>query len=216
MMTTRKWMVSPCQTCMYVVSDETGEAVIIDCAAYHRNERKRLLDYIATENLHPVRLLLTHAHHDHLYGNDLVLDNYGLLPEVHISDKELMTVQLEERIKMLFKNYPYPIPMPQNYLTDADVICFGHHKLQVIHTPGHTPGSVFFYCEEEGVAFSGDTLFYRNIGRSDLYGGSKEALYASLKKITTLLPDDTVIYPGHTKKTTIGFEKVNNPYIIDL
>jgi glyoxylase-like metal-dependent hydrolase (beta-lactamase superfamily II) len=79
-------------------------------------------------------------------------------------------------------------------------------------TPGHTPGSVFFFCEEADIAFSGDTLFYKGIGRSDLPGGNKEELKASLKYIMELLPDTTVIYPGHGKKSTIGYERLNNPY----
>ena len=103
--------------------------------------------------------------------------------------------------------------MPEHYLTDGETIRFGNHELRVIQTPGHTPGSVFFYCEEAGIAFSGDTLFYKSIGRSDLPGGNSEELNASLKFITELLPDETVIYPGHGKKTTIGYEKLNNPYL---
>lgn len=160
-------VVSPCQTCMYVVSDETGEAVIIDCAAYHRNDRKRLLEYIASEHLHPVRLLLTHAHHDHVYGNDLIFDNFGLLPEVHIADQQLMTIQLKERIKLFFMNYPYPIPMPEHYLTDGDVIHFGHHKLQLIHThTGTHTGLVFFLLRIGGHCFFGRHLVlsgYRSV-----------------------------------------------------
>jgi glyoxylase-like metal-dependent hydrolase (beta-lactamase superfamily II) len=104
--------------------------------------------------------------------------------------------------------------MPEHYLTDDELIRFGNHELRVIHTPGHTPGSVFFYCEEEGIAFSGDTLFYKGIGRSDLPGGNKEELKASLKFITEFLPNETVIYPGHGKKSTIGYEKANNPYLL--
>ena len=168
----KKWMMNPCEECTHILSDETGEAVIVDCGAYYPNERRHLLEYIEKERLRPVRLLLTHAHHDHVYGNDLIHEHFGLLSEVHEADKELMTVQL-----------------------------------RLIHTPGHTPGSVFFYCETEGIAFSGDTLFYKGIGRSDLPGGNKEELTASLKFITEFLPDETVIYPGHGKKSTIGYEK---------
>lgn len=104
--------------------------------------------------------------------------------------------------------------MPKHYLTDNEIICFGNHELKVIHAPGHTPGSVFFYCKEEGIAFSGDTLFYKGIGRSDLPGGNRDELTACLRFITELLPDETVIYPGHGKKSTIGYEKANNPYLL--
>ena len=210
----KKWMTNPCEECTHVLSDETGEAVIVDCGVYYPNERQHLLEYIEAEHLHPVRLLLTHAHHDHVYGNDLIHEHFGLLPEVHEADKQLMTEQLREHIDEIYKEYPYSLPMPEHYLTDDETIRFGNHKLQVIHTPGHTPGSVFFYCEEAGFAFSGDTLFYKSIGRSDLLGGNKEELLNSLKFITERLPNETVIYPGHGKKSTIGYEKVNNPYLV--
>ena len=205
---------NPCQECTHILSDETGEAVIIDCGAYYPNERRHLLEYIKKEQLRPVRLLLTHAHHDHVYGNDLIHEHFGLLPEVHEGDIELMTVQLRQRIDEIYREYPYQLPMPAHYLTDDELIRFGHHELRVIHTPGHTPGSVIFYCEVEGITFSGDTLFYKGIGRSDLQGGNREELNASLKFITELLPDETIIYPGHGKKSTIGYEKANNPYLL--
>lgn len=137
-------MTNPCEECSYVLSDETGEAVVIDCGTIYPGERKRLLDYITEERLQPIRLLLTHAHHDHVYGNDLIQEHFGLLPEVHEADRWLMTVQLPRRIGEIYKAYPYPLPMPERYLTDDETIRFGKHSLCVIHTPGHTPGSVFF------------------------------------------------------------------------
>lgn len=207
-----KRMTNPCEECTHIVSDETGEAVIIDCGVFYPNERRRLLEYIETEHLTPVRLLLTHAHHDHVYGNDLIYNHFGLLPEVHVDDTRLMTTQLLQRIAFIYNNkYPYEIPMPEHYLSTGEIIQFGNHQLEVIHTPGHTPGSVFFYCKSEGVAFSGDTLFHLDIGRADLPGGDPEQLKTSLRYITDLLPDDTVLYPGHGKKSTIGYEKNNNP-----
>lgn len=213
----KKWIGNPCEACSHVLSDETGEAVFIDPAPFYPNERRHLLEYIDEEHLHPIRLLLTHAHHDHIYANDLIYNHYGLLPEVHEDDRELMTDHLHKRIDEIYKKYPYyPLPMPEHYLTDGEVIRFGNHELHVIHTPGHTPGSVFFYCEQECVAFSGDTLFYKSIGRSDLVGGNEEKLFTSLKYISEVLPDDTVLYPGHGKKTTLGFEKENNHYLLSI
>ncbi len=214
MMKLKRWVVNPFQECTYVLSDETGEAVIVDCGVYYPFEREQLMEYIEAEHLVPVRLLLTHAHHDHVYGNDLIYEHFGLLPEVHEGDKILMKEQLRGQIDEIYYEYPYPLPMPEHYLNDDEVIRFGNHALRTIHTPGHTPGSVFFYCEEEGFALSGDTLFYKGIGRWDLPEGSKDDLYASLKYITDLLPDETVIYPGHDIMTTIGYEKTNNPYLI--
>ena len=210
----KKYIVNPCEECTHILYDDTGEAVIIDCGVFHKGERQRLLEYLKEENLRPVRLLLTHAHHDHLYGNDLILEHYGLLPEVHVADGPLMGAHLMNRINECYNgNYPYSIPMPEHYLNDGDIITFGHHELRVIHTPGHSPGSVIFYCEQAGMAFTGDTLFRRDIGATNLPFGSFEEIMSSLDYITQLLPDDTVIYPGHGGKSTIGYEKEKNPHL---
>lgn len=210
----KKWMMNPCQTACHVLSDESGEAIIIDACAYYPKERENLIKYIENENLKPVHNLLTHGHFDHLLCNDLIRDNYGLLPEVHKGDATIIAMARERINEVLGEsNFTYDIPMPEHYLEDDERITFGNHSLRVIHTPGHSPGSCFFYCEDGGFAFSGDTLFAMSIGRSDLPGGSKEQLTNSLKYILDYFPEETVIYPGHTKKTTIGHEKACNPYL---
>ena len=214
MINIKKYMVNSFEECTHVVWDETREAVIIDCGVYKFGERERLIRFIEEEHLCPVRLLLTHAHHDHLYGNDLIHERYGLLPEVHKDDEWIMKEHLPIRIAQIYKKYPYDIPMPEHYLTDGEVISFGNHSFKVIHTPGHSPGSVFFYCEDEGIAFSGDTIYDDDIGSSNLAGGNYDQLMDSIDYILQLLPDDTVIYPGHGKKTTIGQIKEHNRAII--
>ena len=210
-----KYVVNRCEECTHIIYDtDSREAVIVDCGVYYDNERRRFLKFIEDNGLHPVRLLLTHAHHDHVCGNDLVQQHFGLLPEVHEADAPLIKGHLLLRIAEFYNNqYPYPIPMPEHYLTDGEVICFGNHALRVIHTPGHSPGSVFFYCEEARLAFSGDTLFSKDIGRTNLPFGSEADIYESLDRITQLLPDDTILYPGHGRKTTIGEEKEKNPFL---
>ena len=198
------------EECTYVLYDETGEAVIIDCGLLIPGKRSDLIRYIEDEQLRPVRLLMTHAHHDHAYGNDLVHDHYGLLPEVHEADMALMTRVLPERIAEHYKDYPYPIPMPEHYLADGEVITFGNHSLQVIHVPGHSPGSVVFYCAEAKIAFTGDTLMKSYIGNMMLMFGSPQDMCASLRLIVDRLPDDTVIYPGHYGKATMAEVKAKN------
>lgn len=214
----QKYVVNRCEECTYIVYDtDSREAVIVDCGVYFENERLRLLQFIEENRLRPVRLLLTHAHHDHVCGNDLIHERFGLLPEVHEADAPLMKGHLLLRIAEFYNNqYPYPIPMPEHYLVDDEVIGFGSHELRVIHTPGHSPGSVFFYCEEAGIAFSGDTLFAQDIGRTNLPFGSEMDIYNSLDHITQLLPDDTIIYPGHGGNSTIGKEKEKNPFLTSM
>ena len=201
--------------CTHIIWDETGEAVIIDCGVFKESERANFIKYIEREGLRPVRLLLTHAHHDHLYGNDLIHGHYGLLPEVHKDDEWIMKEHLPIRMAEIYKNYPYDIPMPEHYLTDGEVIPFGNHALKVIHTPGHSPGSVFFYCKEEGIAFSGDTLYEDTVGSTNLAGGNYEQMMDSIDRILQLLPDDTMIYPGHGKKATLARIKERNPELRD-
>ncbi len=201
------------EECTHIIWDETREAVIIDCGVYKPGERERFVKFIEQNKLHPVRLLLTHAHHDHLYGNDLMRDRYGLLPEVHKDDEWIMKEHLFIRIAQIYKTYPYEIPMPEHYLSNGEEIPFGNHKLKVIHTPGHSPGSVIFYCEEAGIAFSGDTVYDDDIGSSNLAGGNYDQLMDSIDYILQLLPDDTVVYPGHGAKTTIGKIKAHNPSV---
>lgn len=210
MVRVEKFLGNEYEECTYVMSDETLEAVIIDCGVLIPRKRQELLAFIEQNHLQPVRLLMTHAHHDHAYGNDLIHDRYGLLPEVHEDDRVLMTRQLPRRIAELHKDYPHDIPMPEHYLTDGETITFGTHSLQVIHVPGHSPGSVTFYCAEEGIAFTGDTLMKSWIGNTELMFSSPEDMFASLRHLVQVLPDDTVIYPGHYGKGVMADVKAKN------
>ena len=198
----------------YVVSDDTGECVIIDPCAQSRYDRAIFRNYIRDEKLKPVRCLLTHAHWDHLLSCFQVRDEYGLLPEVHHRDKLWMD-RMESRIEEVFGPgmFKHDIVMPEHYLEDNEVISFGEHELVTLHTPGHSPGSVVYYCAQEKQAFTGDTLFKCDIGRSDLLFGWIQDLMESLELLVRQLPDDCTIWPGHDMESTIGYEKANNPFI---
>ncbi len=198
----------------YVVSDDTKECVIIDPCAEIRRQRERFLKYIKDEQLNPIRCLLTHGHYDHLLSCDQVRDEFGLYPEIHYGDKPWMShVQLSIEEVYGKGKFHHDIVKPQRFLDDDEIIKFGHHELKVIHTPGHSPGSVVFYCEEEKAAFTGDTLFREDIGRSDLMFGWEMDLMQSLKMLTQLLPDDCVIWPGHDLESTMEYEKKNNRFL---
>lgn len=196
----------------YVVNDETGECVIIDCGAFYEEEKKAIADYIKDKKLTPKHLLCTHAHIDHNFGNQSVLYKFGLHPEACMKDKVLMDKLREQALTFIGLNYEENIPDVKRYFSDNETINFGNHSLKVISTPGHTPGSVFFYCEQESVAFSGDTLFQMSIGRTDFELGDYNEIVNSLRKIKTSLPPDTVILPGHGGKTTLKEEIKYNPY----
>lgn len=195
----------------YVVSDNTRECVIIDCGAYWDDEREELVDYITKEGLKPVHLLSTHGHLDHHFGDNTVFDTYGLSPEISKEDEYIYKSLLyqAENYFHLKLNYKFPSPL---YLKNDEFIQFGNHELRVIPTPGHTPGSVTFYCQKENIAFTGDTLFQGSVGRTDLDGGSMFQLINSLRLLAQL-PDETKVLPGHGESTTIGTEVTQNPYM---
>lgn len=197
----------------YVASDDTGEAVIIDCGAMYDEEAEAITHYIEAEHLKPMHLLCTHGHFDHCMGNGTVYRRYGLKPEVHYEDKFLMDKMIGQTEDLLGIRLPLDVPPVGRYLSDNDIITFGHHSLQALHTPGHTPGGVVFYCEAEHIAFSGDTLFRMSIGRTDFERGSYSEMMHSLHSVLAELPSDTRVLPGHGPETTIGDEVRYSPYM---
>lgn len=197
----------------YVVNDETNECVIIDCGAFYDEEKEAVTRYINDKKLKPIHLLCTHAHIDHNFGNGIIFNAFGLKPEVSIEDKILMERLREQAMTFIGLNYKEDIPAVGKFFSDNERITFGTHTFSIIATPGHTPGSVFFYCQEEGVAFSGDTLFKMCIGRTDFELGNFNSIMDSLHKIAETLPSDTVILPGHGPETTIKNERMFNPYM---
>ena len=196
----------------YVVSDSSKECVIIDCGAYYEEERRAIVDYILNDNLKPVHLLVTHGHLDHNFGNNTVYETFGLQPEVSEADLKMME-NLASQAKTFYQlDLNYNFPAVGRTFQPNEVISFGNHQLSVIETPGHSRGSVTFYCKEENVAFTGDTLFKTSIGRTDFPGGSMFQIINSLRLLAQL-PDNTIVYPGHGEPTSIGWELAHNPYM---
>lgn len=197
----------------YIISDESKEAIIIDCGAYGPKNEALISEYIEKENLVPVHQIYTHAHFDHVFGCNFISENYHILPECHEADVALYMNMKEQHRMFLGSDDDVRMPPLGRILTEGDKISFGTHTLEVIHIPGHTPGGVCFYEQKEQVLFTGDSLFQMSIGRTDFPGGSYAALTDSLKKKITVLPDNVKVYPGHGPTTTVGFEKENNPYL---
>lgn len=197
----------------YVVWDDTRECVIIDCGAFYPEEHAAIENLIKSESLKPVHLLCTHGHIDHVMGNGFVSQTYGIKPEIHAGDEYLITNLREQARSMVGMDYADYIPPVGKYLSETEVISFGSHTLEIIHTPGHTQGGIVFHCKEEKVAFTGDTLFNMSVGRTDFPGGSWMQLMDSLKRMKERLAPDTALYSGHGNQTTLEYEMKWNPYL---
>ncbi len=197
----------------YVLSDETGECVIIDPSCFYTDEKETLLNYIIDNDLVVKHLLNTHLHFDHVFGNFFIASHFDIKPEAHKADEGFLS-DISNQLRMFgFPPVNEPQPKIGNYLHENDVVEFGNQKLHVFHIPGHSPGSVVFYDEKAGAAFVGDVLFNGSIGRTDLPGGSYEQLIDGIYRKLFVLPNDTTIYSGHGPTTTIGDEKKYNPYV---
>ena len=205
--------VNPLQENCYVVSDDSHECVIIDCGAYYDEECVAIDNYLREQKLKPVRLLATHGHLDHNFGNAHLFQQYGLKVEICAEDQQLVERLPQQAAALFGMEISEDQPPVGRLLSDGDSITFGNHTLQVLSTPGHSHGSCLFYIQEEGIVFSGDTLFRMSIGRTDFPAGSWQQMEQSLTKIAGTLPKETVVYPGHGPQTTIADELQYNPYL---
>jgi len=202
---------NPFQENTYLLINEKKDCIIIDPGCYFEEERKELLAYIEKEGLNVTRLLNTHCHIDHIFGNRLIAKTYGVGLEIHMLDK--IVLDRSPEIGKMY-NVPFePSVEPARYLEEGEKIQLGDDELVVLLTPGHSPGSVCFYCATQQFVIGGDVLFYQSIGRTDLPGGDHQTLINSLQEKLFVLPDDVTVYPGHGQSTTIGFEKKNNPFL---
>jgi glyoxylase-like metal-dependent hydrolase (beta-lactamase superfamily II) len=211
MMEIQHFTFNPFQENTYLLINGKKDCIIIDPGCYFEEERKQLLDYIEKEGLKVTRLLNTHCHLDHIFGNRLVAKTYGVGLEIHPQDK--IVLDRSPEIGKMY-NVPFePSPEPVRFLEDGEKILFGEDELEVLLTPGHSPGSVCFYAASQQFIIGGDVLFYQSIGRTDLPGGNHQTLLKSIREKLFVLPDDVRVYPGHGPSTTIGFEKANNPFL---
>ncbi len=198
----------------HIVSDETKEAVIIDCGALGKGDFKKITDYVESQGLHIIHHLFTHAHYDHCFGAAFIQKTYGAAPEMDSAEAPIYKGTGSDFFGELCHFMQGDnLPHPARFLSDGDEVTFGNHQLKVIATPGHSPGGLCFYCEKEKVLFSGDTLFYGSVGRTDLPGGDTQQLVDNISRKLFTLPDDVTVYTGHGPETQIGFEKKHNPYV---
>ena len=195
----------------YVLADETKEAVVIDAGCFTEEEKQTLKSFIIGQQLNVKHLLCTHLHLDHIFGNSFMLKEFGLKAEANQADEFLLEHAAQQSRLFGFELEEKPAPVGR-HICDGDIIEFGNTTLEAIHVPGHSPGSLVYYCKAEKCMFSGDVLFQGSIGRADLAGGNFDELHESICSRLFILPDETIVYPGHGAPTTIGTEKRENPF----
>ncbi|WP_178625614.1 MBL fold metallo-hydrolase [Frisingicoccus sp.] len=203
----RMMVLGPVQTnCFFLINEDTKEVLIIDPA----DRAQKIIEWINSEGLKPVAILLTHGHFDHIMGMAGVKNEYHI--PVYAS-KDEVEVLANPQLNVSTMMGAYISLTADELFADGDVLELAGMKLKVISTPGHTIGSVCFYMEEEKVLISGDTLFEASVGRSDFPTGSSRQLIESIKTRLFVLPDDTDVFPGHGGTTSIAYEKAHNPFI---
>jgi len=202
------FVLGPIENNTYLISDKsTNQAVLLDPAA----PSKKIIDFLSHNNLFLKEIWITHAHFDHIGG----------VPWFMKQNKETIKTAIHENAIDLWKSggsardfgYEFdPGPAPEIILRENNILSVGRYEFIVLHTPGHTPGHVVFYCPEESAAFCGDLIFYHGIGRADLAISNANDLMNSIYKKILPLPNNTRLYPGHGQYTSVGEEKINNPY----
>ena len=198
-------VVGQLQTNCYIIQSQT-EAIIIDPGA----EPERIVRFTKDLGVTPSRIVATHSHFDHVLGVDKVRSSFKVPFQIQKDDLPILE-SMQARVRQSMGFHVPPPPKVDSYLQDGDIVKFGTENIRVIHTPGHSPGGISLL----GGAYvlTGDTLFNQSIGRTDLPGGDLETLLSSIRKRLFTLDDETVVYPGHGPETSIGDEKLANPFV---
>ena len=210
-MTVKTFHFNPFQVNTYVLHDDTKEAIIIDPGNYFQREHDQLLEYIEREDLSIQYVVNTHPHIDHVAGNNWCVEHFHC--PVYIHEKAMKIYHQTHIYCAVMGMEMEPCPEPAKLLQEGDILTFGNQKLKVLYTPGHADGSICLYDETNKMVFVGDVLFAGSVGRIDLPTGSAPLLHESICEKLMTLPDETTVFCGHEITTTIGYERIHNPFI---
>ena len=203
---------NPFQENTYLLISEDNECILIDPGCAGKDEKERLKAYLQENGLVLKRVLNTHLHLDHAFGNSFLFHHYGIGAEAHQAD-EFLLKEMSRRATLFGVGKPDDVTPLRNYLNEGDVIKLGNIELNVLHVPGHSPGSLVYYAPKDNCVFVGDVLFQGCIGRTDLEKGNYKDLITNIRSKLLTLPDETVVFSGHGLRTTIGEERRGNPYL---
>lgn len=195
-----------------VWDEETKESAVIDPGTSTSDEETTLSEFVSSKNLKVKYLINTHCHIDHILGCRFVKEKYH--PVYYAPEKDLPLLEHAQQQAQMFNISMDTPPKPDELIAEETELFLGKTKMKFLFTPGHTPGEVCIYFEKEKICITGDVLFNESIGRTDLWGGDYQTLINSIETMLLILPDEVVIYPGHGKSSTIGYEKQNNPFLI--
>lgn len=211
MLQIKSFVFSPIQENTYILYNEFNDCIIIDPGCYFDEEKEALVNYIENSSLKPQILLNTHCHLDHVFGNKFIAEKYGLNLQLHENEKAVLEFAPTSGLmyNMPFDNYTGELV----FIKEGDIIKLGNDELKALLTPGHSPGSLSFYSQKDGFVISGDALFYRSIGRTDLPGGNHQTLIDSIKNQLLILPGHTKVFSGHGPATSVESEKTGNPFL---
>lgn len=211
MLTIQPFCFNPFHENTYVLYNEQKQAIIIDPGCYTPEEKNTLANFITNNTLTPTLLLNTHCHLDHVFGNTFVSETYGLTAHFHKNEQAVIDRLPEGGARWGVPTEPYLGKV--QYITQDEIIHFGADQFKVLVTPGHSPGSVCFYHQDQDFIIGGDLIFMDGVGRTDLPGSNPADLIKSIQTQILPLPDTLTIYSGHGPVTSLGREKLHNPYI---
>ena len=211
MLQIKTFVFNPFQENTYILFDNTKECVIIDAGCYTEEEQQELLGFISSNGLKPKYAINTHGHVDHILGTAFVKKQFNIEIAGHAEDMPLMQSAVSHAL--MYGLTIDDVPSIDIMVNHHDTIEFGDSSLKVIHTPGHSPGGICLYSDQDNFVIVGDTLFKASIGRTDLPGGNYEQLITSITNNLLTLNENLTVYTGHGESTTIGWEKENNPFL---
>ncbi|MDQ3015436.1 MAG: MBL fold metallo-hydrolase [Bacteroidota bacterium] len=202
---------NPFEENTHIVAAPNHECIIIDPGCFDEEERNTIRKLLDDNDLKPVRLINTHCHIDHIFGNAFIAQTYHVGLEIHHGELPVLNAGIT--VAGMY-GVPYnPSPLPTHFLQEGESIVLDNYSMKILFTPGHSPASICLYSESDGFVIGGDVLFYESIGRTDLPGGDYNTLLQSIRTQLFTLPGETEVYSGHGPKTRISYEKMFNPFL---